>query len=219
MAIISRPPKLMTWIGAIVYSVQALFLIFQFWEYVNKKYDPNQSHMQMIIELIRRIVMIFISGIVFVGFVTEEKVIMKIHILFMTSLLAIPITTLFATVFSFFKSLEGGAMLINNDGAKCINIEGVMCNLLYITFCYILLADIKYGHPGVLPYTSKVHGSSQDSEKLTYGHPGTLPYTSKVYESSQDSEKLTYGHPGTLPYTSKAHESSQDSEELIYPKI
>ncbi|PIC38938.1 hypothetical protein B9Z55_010791 [Caenorhabditis nigoni] len=213
MAIISRPPKLMTWIGAIVYSVQALFLIFQFWEYVNKKYDPNQSHMQMIIELIRRIVMIFISGIVFVGFVTEEKVIMKIHILFMTSLLAIPITTLFATVFSFFKSLEGGAMLINNDGAKCINIEGVMC-LKVDTIVTIFLLSFR-----VLPYTSKVHGSSQDSEKLTYGHPGTLPYTSKVYESSQDSEKLTYGHPGTLPYTSKAHESSQDSEELIYPKI
>ncbi|CAO4370525.1 unnamed protein product [Caenorhabditis nigoni] len=202
-----RPQKLMTWIGAIVYSVQALFLIFQFWKLASKEYDPNQSQTQMGIEFIRRVVMIFISGIVFVGFVTEEKVIMKIHILFMTSLLAIPITTLFATVFSFFKSLEGGAMLINNEGAKCINIEGVMClkvdtivtifllsfsNLLYITFCYILLADLKYGHPGVLPYTSKVHESFQDSEKPTYVHPGTLPYTSKVHESSQDSEELIY---------------------------
>ncbi|CAO4370526.1 unnamed protein product [Caenorhabditis nigoni] len=157
-----------------VLIVQAVFLFLQIWALAHFDFEKNT-------QLIPRFTMLSASVIAFIGFLNNKKVIMTIYIGFMTSLLTVPITTLLAIAFSYFKSLEEGVMFIKTEGDMCINIEGAMClkvdtiasiffmsfcNLIYIGFCCGLLADIKYGHPEVLPYTSKVRGPSQDSEKL-----------------------------------------------------
>ncbi|CAO4370527.1 unnamed protein product [Caenorhabditis nigoni] len=158
-----------------VLIVQAAFLFLQIWTLHHVQFEKKT-------QLIPRFTMLFASVIAFIGFLNSKKVIMTIYIGFMTSLLAVPITTLLATAFSFFKALEEGAVFFNTE-AMCINIEGAMCltvdtivsiffislgNLVYITFCCRLLVDVIYPYPETLPYTSKVHESSQDSEKLIY---------------------------------------------------
>ncbi|ULU01948.1 hypothetical protein L5515_004746 [Caenorhabditis briggsae] len=178
---VSHPQKIekdtdMTAIKLGVLFAQAFFLFIQIWTLPHIQFEKKT-------QLIPRFTMPFASAIVFIGFLTKKNIIMAIYIGFLTSLLAVPITTLFATAFSFFKSLEEGAVFINTEGAMCINIEGAMClkvdtivsiffmsfcNLVYIAFCCSLLTDITYGNPGTLPYTSKMHKSSRDSEKLIY---------------------------------------------------
>ncbi|PIC38940.1 hypothetical protein B9Z55_010792 [Caenorhabditis nigoni] len=167
------PDMVVTKVGVLI--VQAAFLFLQIWTLPHVQFEKK-------IQLIPRFTMLFASAIVFIGFLTNKKVIMTIYIGFMTSLLVVPISTLLAIAFSFFKSLEEGAVFFNTE-AMCINIEGAMClnvdtivsiffmsfcNLAYITFCCGLLADTIYPYPGTLPYTSKMHESSQDSEKLIY---------------------------------------------------
>ncbi|CAP29563.1 Protein CBG10050 [Caenorhabditis briggsae] len=121
---------------------------------------------------------LFISAVVIIGFLTKQKIIMTVHIWFMASLMAWPIFALHAVVFMLFQSLEEGDMIINTGGDTGTNMDGSMYlklatvvfifflislgNLVYIALCYILLDDIKYGHPGTLPYSSKMHGSYQD---------------------------------------------------------
>ncbi|ULU01950.1 hypothetical protein L3Y34_001912 [Caenorhabditis briggsae] len=134
--------------------------------------------------------MLFISAVVIIGFLTKQKIIMTVHIWFMASLMAWPIFALHAVVFMLFQSLEEGDMIINTGGDTGTNMDGSMYlklatvvfifflislgNLVYIALCYILLDDIKYGHPGTLPYSSKMHGSYQDTVAELYSKSGHL---------------------------------------------
>ncbi|PIC38941.1 hypothetical protein B9Z55_010793 [Caenorhabditis nigoni] len=178
----SHPQKVekesnMSDIKAFVFAVQATFFIYQIWKLAHFDYEKH-------IQLIPRLTMLFLSAVVIIGFLKKQKIIMTVHIWFMASLMAWPIFMLHAVVFMFFQSLEDGDLFINSGGDTGINMTGYMYlklatavfifflvtlgNLVYIALCYILLDDIKYGHPEVLPYTSMMHGSYQDSEKLIY---------------------------------------------------
>ncbi|PIC38943.1 hypothetical protein B9Z55_010794 [Caenorhabditis nigoni] len=159
----------MSWTKSFVFSVQAVFLFLQIWALAHFDFEKNT-------QLIPRLIMLIVSAIVFIGFLIEQKIIMTVHILFMASFLAWPIFLLQATILSLFKSLEGKAAFINTEGPSTGSMVETsvtlflfsLLNLVYIACCYNLLVDIKHGHPEVLPYNSKVHGSSQASEKLIY---------------------------------------------------